>query len=255
MIQVTNLSANYGGNDVIRDISLTFESGKVTVLLGPNGSGKSTILKAVLGLIPISKGEVFYDGKELRNMKRKEVARKAAFLTQSRNISSIQSLRMVLHGRFPYLCYPRRYGKEDYKIARQSMEETGSIAYENRNVSELSGGQRQSVYLAMALAQRTDTIFMDEPTTYLDMNRQMQMLQTARELANEGKAVVLVLHDLIQALKVADVVALLKEGELIACDSPQMILETGKLEEVFGIEVHQMETPHGLQYYYMGKKE
>lgn len=254
MIQVKHLSAGYDGQEIVHDVSLQFEEGHVTVLLGPNGSGKSTLLKSVLGLTPISGGEIFYDEKEIRQMKRKEIARNAAFLTQSRNTSSIQALRMVLHGRFPYLSYPRHYGKSDYEIARGAMDATGSRKYENRNISELSGGQRQSVYLAMALAQDTKTIFMDEPTTYLDIRRQMQMMKIARALADEGKAVVLVLHDLRLALQQADVIALFQEGKLLQFDSPQKIYETGLLEKVFGVEVHQMNTRHGVQYYYMLKE-
>lgn len=255
MIRIENLSAGYGEKTVIRNVSLAFEPGKVTVLLGPNGSGKSTLLKAALGLIPISEGKIFYDAQEIRQMKRKEIAQKAAFLTQSRNIPSIQSLRMVLHGRFPYLSYPRRYGKEDYEIARGAMDATGSREYEDRNINSLSGGQRQSVYLAMAFAQDTETIFMDEPTTYLDIRRQMQMMRMARMLAEEGKAVVLVLHDLTQALQTADYIALLKEGELLCLETPEKIYDSGKLEDVFGVEVHRVDTPHGVQYYYIEKKE
>lgn len=255
MIQIKNLSAGYGGNDVIKNVSVSFEPGKITVLLGPNGSGKSTVLKAALGLIPISEGEIYYGEKEIRRMKRKEIAKKAAFLAQSRNVSSIQALRMVLHGRFPYLSYPRRYGKEDYEVARGAMDVTGCRAYEDRKIHELSGGQRQSVYLAMALAQDTKTVFMDEPTTYLDIGRQMQIMEIARTLADEGKAVVLVLHDLRMALQEADVVVLLKEGELVCVGSPDKIYESGMLKEVFGVEVHKMETPYGIQYYYISAGE
>ena len=255
MIRINELSAGYDGKPVIKNVSLSFEPGKITVLLGPNGSGKSTLLKAALGLIPVSGGEIFYDDQEIRCMKRKEIARKAAFLTQSRNTPSIQSLRMVLHGRFPYLSYPRRYGKEDYALARSAMDATGSREYEERTISSLSGGQRQGVYLAMALAQDTETIFMDEPTTYLDVRRQMQTMQMAHTLAGEGKAVVLVLHDLIQALQNADVIALLKEGQLICLDTPEKIYDSKRLEDVFGVEVHRTDTPHGVQYYYIAKKE
>lgn len=255
MIEVKNLSVGYGSKDIVKQVSMAFEPGKVTILLGPNGSGKSTLLKAVLGLLPISAGEIFYDGIEIKKMKRKEIARKAAFLTQSRNVSSIQSLRMVLHGRFPYLSYPRSYSKEDYKIARAAMDTTGSREYENRNISELSGGQRQSVYLAMSLAQDTQTIFMDEPTTYLDIGRQLQIMRIAKALAKEGKAVVLVLHDLGLALQDADYIALFKDGEMLCCDVPIKVYESGLLDQVFGVEVHKVETEHGTQYYYRSKEE
>lgn len=254
MITLKRVSAGYGGKAVVEDVSLHFPLGQVTVLLGPNGSGKSTLLKAALGLIPAMGGEILYDGADMKNLSRKEIARQAAFLTQSRNTPSIQALKMVLHGRFPYLSYPRWYGAEDYAIARQAMDATGCRVHENANVSELSGGQRQGVYLAMALAQDTQTIFMDEPTTYLDVNRQLQMMEIARNLARQGKAVVLVLHDLSMALRCADQVAVLDDGKLLAFGGPVEIYESGVLERVFRVAVHRMDTPHGPQYYCTGKE-
>lgn len=250
MIQLKHVYAGYQGKTVIKDITLDFEPGKVVVLLGPNGSGKSTMLKAALGLIPLINGEILYDGVDIRSMKKKEIARKAAFLTQSRNTPSIQAFRMVLHGRFPYLSYPRHYTKKDYEITRQAMERTGCLAYEQKNVNELSGGQRQSVYLAMALAQDTQTIFMDEPTTFLDINRQMQIMEIARELADEGKSVVLVLHDLSLALSGADKIAVFKDGQLECFDTPQNVCASGIIDTVFNVKIHCMDTPHGKQYYY-----
>ena len=156
---------------------------------------------------------------------------------------------MVLHGRFPYLSYPRRYSEQDKEIARAAMERTGSRQYETVKVNELSGGQRQGVYLAMALAQDTETVFMDEPTTYLDIRHQLDSMQTARALASEGKAVVLVLHDLSLALAVADKVAVFEQGSLRCCDSPEQVFQSGILEDVFGVKVHCADTPKGKHYY------
>lgn len=249
MIRLDRLSAGYFGKAAVREVTLEFPPGEVTVLLGPNGSGKSTLLKAALGLLPPMEGQVLYDGVDIRQMKPREIAQKAAFLTQSRNVPSIQALRMVLHGRFPYLSYPRRYGKEDYEIARRAMEDTGSRQHENDNVAELSGGQRQGVYLAMTLAQGTQTVFLDEPTTYLDIGRQLQMMRTAHDLAGEGKAVVLVLHDIPLALREADRVALLQDGKLVSRGAPEEIYGSGAVERVFDVGVHRVDTPHGTQYY------
>jgi len=249
MIQTRQLSAGYLGKTIVKDITLDFHPGEVLVLLGPNGSGKSTFLKAALGLLPISEGEVLYDGVDIRQMKRKEVAKKAALLSQSRNTPSIQAIRMVLHGRFPYLSYPRSYTAEDKKIAKESMAKTGTSAYETANVSELSGGQRQGIYLAMALAQDTSTVFMDEPTTYLDVKHQLQVMQTAKELAKAGKAVVLVLHDLPMALAGADKIAVFEQGTLRACDTPEQIYAQGILDQVFEVKVRCVETADGRQYY------
>lgn len=249
MIQVKNLSAGYFGQRVVTDVTLDFKPGEVLVLLGPNGSGKSTLLKAALGLLPSMEGEILYDGVDMRKMERKEVAKKAAFLSQSRNTPSIKALKMVLHGRFPYLSYPRQYTKADREIAQNAMEQTGCETYADANVSELSGGQRQAVYLAMALAQETDTIFMDEPTTYLDINRQLQIMETAKQLARDGKAVVLVLHDIALALSGADRVAVFEKGRLRRCDTPQTVFESGILDEVFRVSIHSVSTQHGVQYY------
>lgn len=253
MIELKNVSAGYSGKNVIHQISMSFPPGKVTVLLGPNGCGKSTVLKVSLGLLPISSGEIYYEETEINQMKRKEIARKAAFLTQSRNQASIQSLRMVLHGRFPYLSYPRKYVKQDYEIARKAMDRTGCGECENKNINELSGGQRQSVYFAMTLAQETETVFMDEPTTYLDICHQLQFMDVARSLAKQEKAVVLVLHDLSMALQVADQIGLMEEGRLLQVGTPEEIFQSGQLDRVFGIEVYRVNTTHGVRYYYTSK--
>lgn len=249
MIQVKNLSAGYFGKTIVKDVTLDFVPGEVLVLLGPNGSGKTTLLKAALGLLPSMEGMILYDGVDMKQLKRKQIAQKAAFLSQSRNTPSIQALRMVLHGRFPYLAYPRSYSARDKEIAHEAMELTGSSQYQYMNVSELSGGQRQGVYLAMALAQDTETVFMDEPTTYLDISHQLQVMQTARNLAKEGKAVVLVLHDLALALSGADRIAVFSDGQMQSCDTPDEIYASGVLDKIFHVEVHSVETPHGRQYY------
>ena len=255
MIQLRNASAGYGGAPVVRNVTMDFPAGQVTVLLGPNGSGKSTLVKAALGLLPAMEGEVLYDGRNIRELKPREIARNAAWLTQSRDTPSIQALKMVLHGRFPYSGYPRRYAREDYAIARAAMEATGSLPYENENVRTLSGGQRQSVYLAMTLAQDTPTVFMDEPTTYLDIRRQLEIMNTARKLASQGKAVVLVLHDIALALERADRVAVLREGELSCWDTPEAVFRSGVLKKTFRVGMERMDTPHGVRYYYTEEAE
>ena len=255
MIELRKITAGYFGKSVVSDISLDFRPGEVLAIIGPNGCGKSTLLKAALGLIPTMDGQVLYDGVDIKTMKPKAVARQAALLSQSRNTPSIQALKMVLHGRFPYLGYPRQYGKKDYKIAKNAMDSTETAEFADKNVMTLSGGQRQGVYLAMALAQDTGTVFMDEPTTYLDMNRQLQTMATARNLAKQGKAVVLVLHDLSLALSGADRVAVLGEGRLRICAAPAEVFDSGILDEVFGLRVRRMDTPHGPRYYCTAKEE
>jgi iron complex transport system ATP-binding protein len=255
VIEIRNLSAGYRGKQVLSDVSIDFRPGEVLVLLGPNGCGKSTLLKAALGLLDKTQGEVLYDGKAIAQLSRRQIAQSAAFLTQSRTTPVITALRMVLHGRFPYLSYPRHYGKQDYEIARQALAQVGAAAYENRVVSDLSGGQRQSVYLAMALAQDTQSVLMDEPTTYLDVEHQLAVMNKARSLADAGKAVVLVLHDIGLALRSADRIAVMQSGRLIACGTPEEIETSHVIDSVFGITLHVVNTPHGRQYYCMPIEE
>jgi iron complex transport system ATP-binding protein len=236
MIQVKNISAGYAGKTIIQDISLDFVPGEVLVLLGPNGSGKTTLLKAALGLISHTDGVILYDGEDMKQMNRKQIAQKASLLSQSRNVPSIQAFRMVLHGRFPYLSYPRTYREEDKKIARKAMEETGCSEYANYNVNELSGGQRQAVYLAMALAQDTDTVFMDEPTTYLDIYHQVEILELVKELNEENElTVIMVLHDINQAIKYSDNIIVMKSGQAVACGKADEIINMDLLNNVYKI--------------------
>ena len=249
MIELKNVCAGYGGDDIIRDISLSFPPGKLTVLMGPNVCGKTTVLKASLGLIAGTGGEILYDGTEIASLTPKEIARKAAYLSQNRNIPHIKAEKMVLHGRFPYLDYPRRYRKEDCEAAAAAMRRTDSLHLKDCRMDQLSGGERQNIYLAMALAQDTDTVFMDEPTTFLDIYHQMELMKLAKALSAEGKAVILVLHDLSLALKYADRAAVISGGRLKITGSPEEIYESGILNEVFRVKVRRAETDRGWQYY------
>lgn len=250
MVEIRNLSAGYRGIPVVNDISIRFEPGEVLILVGPNGCGKSTLLRSILGLQPRLGGQVLFDGVDAVSLTSREIARKAAFLPQSRNVPNITAGRMVLHGRFPYLDYPRRYHKRDHEIAQSALEWVGAGDLRERYVPELSGGERQKVYLAMALAQDTETIFMDEPTTYLDVRHQLEVMEVAQSLAKDGKAVVVVLHDLCLAMRTAHRIAVVSEGRLQALDTPEAVFQSGILDRVFGISLRRIETAQGWQYYY-----
>ena len=207
------------------------------MLLGPNGCGKSTLLKTALGLLPPLEGQILYDGTPLSELAPVQVARRAAYMAQSRGIPNIEARRMVLHGRFPYLPFPRRYRKSDHEAVDRALQQADALELAHCRMEELSGGQRQKIYLAMALAQQTKTIFMDEPTTWLDVRHQMEVMRTAKDLAAAGKAVVLVSHDLCLALRTADRVALLSQGRLVQVDTPLHVYESGTLDKVFGVHV------------------
>ena len=250
MLEVKNLSCGYPGRRVLAGVSLDFRPGEVLALLGPNGSGKSTLLRTALGLLPKLEGEILLDGRPLADLSPRQIAQRAAYLPQSRPTPNITALRMALHGRFPYLSYPRRYGREDYAIARRALKEAGAGELEERFLTALSGGQRQKVYLAMALAQDTETILMDEPIAFLDVGCQLEVMALARRLAGEGRAVVLVLHDLCLALRTADRAAVLHQGRLAALDAPEALYESGRLTGIFGAALRRVGTAEGWRYYY-----
>lgn len=251
MIEVKGLRAGYHGTDVLRGVSLTFPDGAVSVLCGPNGCGKSTLLKAALGMLPRSGGEVYMDGDEIASLTRREIARRAAYMPQDRGAPGISVRRMALHGRFPYLSWPRRYSGADYAAAERALERADALDIADRSLTELSGGQRQRAYLAMALAQETSSVLMDEPTAFLDAAHQLAVMDTARQLADEGRAVVLVLHDLCLALKCADMLAVMRSGEVLCAGTCGEVYASGALKEAFGVEVRRVETPDGWQYYYV----
>lgn len=250
MIKLVNVCAGYDGEEVLHHVNLEIESGKVTVLVGPNGCGKSTLLKALVRLNPHTSGEITVGGHAIGEYDSASLARRIAYLPQKRNVPDIRVIKMVLHGRFPYLKYPRRYRSEDIAMARKALQWVGLEHLAEENVNRLSGGNQQKVYIAMALAQETPVILMDEPTTYLDISHQLRVMELAKKLAAEGKAVVMVLHDLSLALQNADFVAVMSCGEIVRSGSVDEIYDSGVLDEVFGVKVHRMETGDGWKYYY-----
>lgn len=250
MLEVRNLNFGYDGEPVLQNVSLTAQAGEITVIVGPNGCGKTTLLKALMGIHSPDSGQVLLDGENLGVLPPRELARRIACLPQNRQVPEITAGRLVLHGRFPYLSYPRHYRREDLAMARKAMETMGIADLEDRMLDTLSGGQRQKVYIAMALAQDTPVILMDEPTNFLDVAHQMQLIREARFLADAGKTVVLVLHDLSMALKTADNLAVLSRGQVLAHGSPEAVYASGSLEKAFGVCVSRIQTPDGWQYYY-----
>ena len=171
------------------------------------------------------------------NLSRAELARSIAYLPQGKNVPDISADRMVLHGRFPYLNYPRRYRESDFQIAREAMRQMGMEELAGMQMSRLSGGMRQKVYLAMALAQEAPAIVMDEPTTYLDIGQQ-------------GKTIVLVLHDILLALKISHRIAAVAEGRISWSGTPEEMLEENVAERLYGVAVGAVRTDGGEQYYY-----
>lgn len=249
MLKITELTAGYDCKPVLTDLNLTLQPGQVNILIGPNGCGKSTLLKTIAGLLPYS-GAMQLDGAELSSLDHRARAQKIAYLPQNRPVPDITAERLVLHGRFPYLGYPRKYRKEDHEAAQAALVQMGIADLAQTNVADLSGGTRQKVYIAMALAQNTPVILLDEPTTFLDISHQMQMMETVRSLAAQGKTVLLILHDLPMAMQNADRLLLLQDGNLVSSGSPEELFAAGQLNRVFGVQMQRTQTPHGWKYYF-----
>ena len=248
MIELRNVSAGYGKNTVLEDVSVTLEKGKLTSVIGVNGCGKSTLLKTVLDILPVSGGQVFLDEAPLAGMTRNEIARKVAYLAQGKDTPDMTVEQMVLHGRFPHLSYPRRYSEKDREIARSAMEQVGIAKLAHQPLHTLSGGMRQNAYIAMALAQDTDYILLDEPTTYLDISHQIGLMRLLRSLADSGKGVISVMHDLPMAMTFSDRIIILDKGKVVADDIPQAVWKSGAVERVLGISLEYAEEIKG---YYM----
>ena len=237
MIELQDLCAGYGKRQILHGVSLSIFSGELLSVIGPNGSGKSTLLKAIVGILSPEAGEVRIDSMRANALSHTEVARKVAYLAQGKSTPDMTAEQMVLHGRFPYLHYPRRYGARDREIAAAAMEQTGISAFADRPMASLSGGMRQNAYIAMALAQDADYILLDEPTTYLDIAHQLELMKTLRRLADGGKGVAAVLHDLPLAFTFSDRVAVLADGGIAACDTPAALCESGVVKAIFGVEL------------------
>jgi len=247
MLELKNISAGYGNQPILEGVTAAFEKGKLTSVIGVNGCGKSTLLKTVVGILPISEGEITIDGEKLSDMSRKEIAKKVSYLAQGKNTPDMTVFQMVLHGRFPYLKYPRRYTSDDREIAYEAMKTVGISALAEKPLYTLSGGMRQNAYIAMALAQDTDYVLLDEPTTYLDIAHQLELMRILRCLADSGKGIVTVMHDLPMSFDFSDKIVLISDKSILYEAPPQQIVTSDAIKEIFGVEIDL--TPEGKYFY------
>lgn len=247
MLEVKKISAGYGKENVIRDVSFICKEGKFTVIVGKNGSGKSTLLKCLVGILGY-RGEILVSGQKLSELSDIQRAREVAYLPQMRNAPNMSLKTLLLHGRFPHLSYPRKYGKRDLDIVDSVVEEMKLYGLEGKNLSEMSGGQQRKAYIAMALVQETPVILMDEPTTHLDVAEQFKLLDVIKNLTSRGKIVVAVMHDLPLAFKYADELVVVDDGKVLQCGKSSDVAESGIVEKVFGVRIKKAEFPDGCEY-------
>ncbi|MDO5717713.1 MAG: ABC transporter ATP-binding protein, partial [Tissierellia bacterium] len=218
LLKTEKLDSGYGGVKIIEDINLSLPQNKISVIIGANACGKSTLLKTMARLIKPIDGGVFLDGKEINTINTKLLAQNLGLLPQSGIApGSIKVSELVARGRYPYQNLLQPLQDRDYEIIDESLELMGIKDISNRNIDELSGGQRQRVWIAMALAQQTDILLLDEPTTYLDISHQIDILDLLSDLNRKRKTtIVMVLHDINLSARYAEYIFAMKDGKLVA---------------------------------------
>ncbi|HDR6289148.1 TPA: ABC transporter ATP-binding protein [Bacillus cereus] len=233
-----HLELTYGANTIIHNLELHIPDGKITALVGRNGCGKSTILKSLARLLQPTKGNVYLDGKAIQTMPTKEVAKKLAILPQSPTAPEGLTVEgLVWHGRYPYQRVLGKRSDQDYDMVNWALRVTSMTEFKSRTLDELSGGQRQRVWIAMALAQDTELLLLDEPTTYLDMAHQLEVLELLKRLnEEENRTIIMVVHDLNHAAKYAHHLVAIKDRNKAMEGAPKEVLNDELFENVFGVK-------------------
>lgn len=237
-LYTTDLNIGYGERLIVKDLSVEIPDKKITTIIGSNGCGKSTLLKAITRIISHQSGNVILDGENIAKENTKILAKKMAILPQMQESASGLTVgELISYGRFPYQKGFGRLTKKDYEVIDWALEVTGTTEFKFRPVDALSGGQRQRVWIAMALAQETEIIFLDEPTTYLDMAHQLEVLELLQKLnLEQERTIIMVLHDLNQAARFADYMIALKNGGIIKAGSCEEVMKRDVLQKVFNID-------------------
>lgn len=241
-MEIRNIEFSYGEAEFIKNLSGNIEKGKITTILGPNGSGKSTLLNLLVNQLKPKSGEIFIDNMEIRQMKVKEIAKRIAMVHQQNSSpTDISVERLVSFGRMPYQGMLSSYDEEGEEIVAWALEVTNLSHMAQKRVGKLSGGERQRAWIAMALAQKSEILFLDEPTTYLDIFYQIEVLTLIRKLNREyGMTIVMVLHDINQAMQFSDNLIIMKKGNICYEGPVEQGITKERLLEVYGIHANIM---------------
>ncbi|KRC48778.1 MULTISPECIES: ABC transporter ATP-binding protein [unclassified Nocardioides] len=244
-IAAEGISLGYKGHPVIEGLDLELPAGKVTAIVGPNACGKSTLLRGLARLHPLSAGTVRIDGRDAAALSRRQLARVLGVLPQSSVApDGVRVAELVGRGRFPHQGWFGRHTSQDDEVVLRSLEATGVADLADRRLEELSGGQRQRVWIAMVLAQETDAVLLDEPTTYLDVTHQLELLDLLSDLNEQrGTTVVMVLHELNHAARYADHMVVMAGGRIAGQGAPGEVLTAASVREAFGLDAEVIPDP------------
>ncbi|MFC4426794.1 ABC transporter ATP-binding protein [Deinococcus navajonensis] len=244
-LSTEGLKLSYGQQVIIPDLDLRVAGGRITSIIGPNGCGKSTLLRALARLLPVGQGDIHLYGQALHALPSRDVARLLAILPQGPTApEGLTVEELVWFGRHPHQGrFPVRR-EEDREAVQWALNQTGMKIFAGRPLEALSGGQRQRAWIAMSLAQQTGILLLDEPTTYLDLSHQLEVLHLAQRLNQEqGKTVVMVLHDLNQAVRYSDEIIAMKDGRVYAQGDAGAVVNAELLRDVFGLRAHILQDP------------
>ena len=235
-LRVENLSFAYNGTAALANINLDIESGEIVSLVGPNGSGKTTLLKSISGLLKPKQGVVYLDEQSVESLSAGEIARKLASLEQEHQVGFDYLVRELIEwGRIPHRSRIARWSEVDEQIVESAIELAGLEELQSKSIHEISGGEKQRVFLAMAIAQQPELLLLDEPTAHLDLKYQVQILRLIKNLASKGMSVVMALHDLNLAADVSDRIVVLNDGLVVTVGAPQDVLNEELLLDVWGV--------------------
>ena len=244
-LRASDLSLGYGDAPIVAGLDAEITEGAITAIVGPNACGKSTLLRGLARLLRPVGGQVILDGADITSLRTKEVARKLGLLPQSSIApEGITVADLVARGRFPHQRVLRQFSRADEQAVADAMAATGVTAISGRAVDELSGGQRQRVWVAMVLAQQTPLVLLDEPTTFLDIAHQIELLDLFADLnATQGRTIVAVLHDLNHACRFADQIIAMKSGRIVAQGDPAQVITADLVEDVYGMRCQIIDDP------------
>ena len=238
------LTLGYAGRTISEGLTVSIPDGSFTVIVGPNACGKSTLLRGLSRLVRPERGTVLLDGRDIQLRPAKEVARQLGLLPQSSTApDGIRVADLVARGRFPYQGVIRQWSDDDERAVAEAMAATGVAEFSSRLVDELSGGQRQRVWVAMCLAQETEILLLDEPTTYLDVSHQIELLELFTDLHRAGRTVVAVLHELNQAARYATHMIAMRDGAIVAEGPPDEVVTEERIRRVFGLPCRVVPDP------------